>query len=195
MPTDIERRIERIAIALPILVERLREFGFEFYHPDRVLPGVESDVEASIARIESDIGPVPAAVAQFWRRIGSVDLTGSHPDWRGCKHPDGLVVEPASLAVEELEEFLADREERMAASFPYAIPIAPDAYHKEDESGGMWYNVKCPATADDPLVNDERHKLTFLDYLEYALTWGGYPGLDRSRKHTWPVKELASCCS
>lgn len=75
--------------------------------------------------------------------------------------------------------------------FPYVIPISADDYHKEDVSGGMWYNVDCPATADDPFINDERHNITFLTYLTLALQRGGFLGLDRSPHHTWPVQELA----
>jgi hypothetical protein len=192
MQSTIDERIERIALALPMLVGRLREFGYEFLNQSGVLPGPEATVEVSIKRIEDEVGVVPYALAAFWRRIGSVDLCGSHPDWFGCVYPDPLVIAPASQAAAELDEFLADREERMRYDFPYVIPISADDYHKEDVSGGMWYNVDCPATSDDPLINDERHHVTFLDYLELALTWGGFLGLDRSLRHTWPVQILAA---
>lgn len=134
---------------------------------------------------------MPYAVASFWRKIGSVDLCGSHPNWYGCDYPDPLVIDPASQAVMELEEFLSDHDERMRYDFPYVIPISADDYHKENVSGGMWYNVDCPATADDPIINDERHELRFLDYLELALRMGGFLGLDRCSRHNWPLHDLA----
>jgi hypothetical protein len=56
----------------------------------------------------------------------------------------------------------------------------------------MWYNVDCPAVADDPPLNDERHATTFMEYLEIALKWGGYPGLDRFTGHNWPVERLTA---
>lgn len=191
MRTSIDVRIDRIATALPMLVDRLAAHGYQFARSAYVLPGPEITVEASIQRIEAEVGAVPYAVAAFWRKVGSVDLCGSHPDWVGCDYPDPLVIDPASQAVAELEEFLSDREERMRYDFPYVIPISADDYHKENVSGGMWYNVDCPATADDPIINDERHEITFLAYLELALKWGGFLGLDRRPHHTWPIPELA----
>lgn len=192
MPSTIDVRIDRIAEALPILVNRLVERGYQFAHQDAVLPGPQRSVESSIQRIEAEIGSVPYALARFWRVVGSVDLRGSHDDWCGCDYPDPLVIEPASQALEELEEFLADREERLKYNFPYLIPIAPDYYHKEGVSGGMWYNVACPTSDDDPAINDERHHVTFLEYLDLALKWGGFLGLDNASCHTWPVNELSA---
>jgi hypothetical protein len=100
------------------------------------------------------------------------------------------VVYPPSQAIEELEEFLADWEERVRCNFPYVIPIAPDDYHKADVSGGMWYNASVPAVAEDPPLNDERHRITFVEYLELAVRWGGFPGLDRCESHSWPVERI-----
>lgn len=192
MTFSVDERIKRIADVLPIIINRLTDLGFNFYHPERVFPGPEPDVADSIRRIESEIGAVPYAVSHFWRHIGSVDLTGTHDEWYGCEYPDSLVVLPASEAIGELDDFLADREERLAADFPYLIPIAPDNYHKEDVSGGMWYNVNCPATDDNPIVNDERHRATFLDYLDLAIHWGGFPGLDIAENHNWPIDTLSA---
>ncbi len=191
MNVAIDERIGRISLALPVLVSRLKQRGYRFARPTSVLPGPEPTVDASIHRIEAEIGPVPYALVQFWKKIGSVDLCGSHPEWYGCDYPDPLVIDPASQAVAELQEFLDDREERMRYDFPYVIPISADDYHKEDVSGGMWYNVDCPATAEDPFVNDERHHLPLLDYVELALKMGGFLGLDNCSHHTWPVCELA----
>lgn len=190
MKASIDLRIDRLASTLPVLVDNLTRHGYQFARPDAVLPGPERTVNASIHRIESEIGTVPYAVAQFWKKIGSIDLRGFHPDWLECEYPDPLVVDPASKAVVELQEFLDDREERMRYDFPYVIPISADQYHKNDVSGGMWYNVDCPSSADDPIINDERHELPFLDYLELALKLGGFLGLDNCPRHTWPLADL-----
>jgi hypothetical protein len=178
MTSRIDARINRIADALPVIVNRLGDLGFSFYHPERVLPGPEPNTAESIARIESEIGAVPYAVAGFWRQVGSVDLTGTHDEWYGCEYPDSLVVLAASDAIGELDDFLADREERLAAD--------------EDVRGGMWYSVDCPANDDNPIVNDERHKATFLDYLDLAIYWGGFPGLDNADHHNWPIETLST---
>lgn len=190
MMRDIDNRLHAIASALPILVQKLRADDYVFDRPDEVLPGVDPDVEHHIRRIEQEIGPIPYSVAQFWRIIGSIDLRGSHPSWKGCDFPDPLVIFPISAAVEELQDFLDDREYRMNCHFPYVIPISPDDYHKEGDSGGMWYNVSCPAVADDPPLNAERHQTTFTAYLEISLRWGGFPGLDGCAAHNWPIQRL-----
>jgi hypothetical protein len=185
---DIDRRIDDIAADLKTLVMRLRAAGFVFYHPNDVLPGVEAEVGSHISRIEREIGPVPYALAAFWRRIGSVDLTGSHPNWTGCEYPDPLFVYPALTAAAEVDDFLANRALGLDVEFPYKIPIAPDSFHKENVSGGMWYNVDCPAADHNPIVNDEGRNLPFLDYVEDALSRGGFPGA--RGYHNWPIHDL-----
>jgi hypothetical protein len=94
------------------------------------------------------------------------------------------------VAIGELDEFLADREERLRHNFPYLVPIAPDSYHKADVSGGMWYNISVPAVAVDPPLNDEWHGTSFVNYLELAVKWSGFPGLSCCPGHTWPIAEL-----
>ena len=119
-----------------------------------------------------------------------MNFRGSHPDWRGCDYPDPLVIYPTSAAIHELDEFLADRDERLRYGSPYLVPIAPDPYHKADVSGGMWYNLSVPAVADDPPLNDECHETTLVGYLELAIRWAGFPGLMGCPGHTWPIAEL-----
>jgi hypothetical protein len=185
----LESRINAIGDSIRLLAKRLSERGFEFERPSDVFPGPERGTAAAIARIEREIGEVPLALRLFWRRVGSVNFCGSHPEWAGCEYPDPLFVYPPSAAVEELDEFLADKQERLRCNFPYLVPIAPDAKHKEVVSGGMWYNVSVPAVADDPPLNDEPHQTTFVAYLELAVQWAGFPGLSRC-PGTWPISEL-----
>jgi hypothetical protein len=186
----IESRIDAVGNAIRVLVNRLRERGFQFERPADMLPGPESDASALISRLEREVGEVPLAMRLFWLRVGSVDLCGSHPEWHGCEYPDPLVVYPPSVAIEELDDFLKDREERLRCDFPYALPVAPDPKQKANVSGGMWYNLSVPAVADDPALNDEWHRTTFVSYLELAVQWGGFPGLSRCSGHTWPVADL-----
>jgi hypothetical protein len=195
----LEARIDLIGERMVILVQRLTERGFVFERPDEILPGPAENTDEVIAEIENEIGTVPLALKLFWLRVGSVNFCGSHPDWEvdsrypgfeGEFYPDPLIIDPVSVALAELDEFLSDREERLRCNFPYLIPIAPDFYHKADVSGGMWYNISVPAVADDPPLNDEWHKTTFISYLEEAIKWGGFPGLVRYPHHNWPVQEL-----
>lgn len=188
----LEDHILQIGRRIESLAERLAALGYRFDDPDAAFPGREANVEASICRIESVAGALPLAIKLFWKNVGSVDFTGAHPQWDGCEYPDPLVVFPASTAVEELEEFLADRDERLRCGFPYAVPIAPDSCHKAGTSGGLWYNLTVPAVADDPPLNEYQDGLTFVAYLELALRWGGFPGLINCRHHNWPVAALLS---
>jgi hypothetical protein len=186
----VESCIDAAGASIHILVNRLAEWGFQFERPAEVFPGPEENAAAVIARIEREVGMLPLAVKLFWLRVGSVDLCGCHPDWQGCVYPDPLLVYPPSVANQELDEFLADKEERLRCDFPYIVPVAPDAKHKAGESGGMWYNLSVPAVADDPPLNDEWHHTTFVGYLQLAVQWGGFPGLCRCPGHTWPVAAL-----
>jgi hypothetical protein len=186
----LESRINAIGGSIRFLVKRLGEGGFQFERPAGAFRSPEAGAAAAIARIEREAGRVPLALKLFWCQVGSVDLCGSHPEWGGCDYPDPLVVYPPSAAIQELDEFLADKEERLRRNFPYLIPIAPDNYHKENVSGGMWYNVSVPAVADDPLLNDEWNHTTLVGYLELAVQWAGFPGLSRCPGHSWPVADL-----
>lgn len=186
----LENRINKIGDSIRLVVNRLEARGFVFDRPPEVFPGPESDATEAIARIESEVGAVPLALKLFWLNIGSVDLCGFHPEWTGCDNPEALLVYPPSYAIYELEEFLSDKTERLKCGFPYLIPIAPDDLHKIGLSGGMWYNVAVPTVADDPPLNNERHRTTFVAYLEEAIKWAGFPGLGNCHRHTWPIEEL-----
>lgn len=188
--TMLKERIDVIGREIEAVISRLTELGYEFDDPEDAFPGVEEGTEEAIERIESEVGTLPLALKLFWRQIGSVNLLGAHHDWTGCEYPDPLVVYPPSAAIDELEEFLADREERIASGFPYVVPVSADYYHKADVSGGMWYNVSVPAVADDPPLNDEWRNVSFVTYLEISLAYGGFAGLSCSPDHTWPLAKL-----
>jgi hypothetical protein len=189
-PTSLEARILTVGQQIAGIARRLRALGYAFDEPSEVFPGPEPETDAAIARIEREIGPLPLAIKLFWRRVGSVNFIGGHDEWGGCEYPDPLVVYPPSMAIDELDEFLDDRAERQRCNSPYLVPIAPDDLHRQNVSGGMWYNLSVPAVADDPPLNDERHQITFVSYLELAVRWGGFPGLDRCPNHGWPLDEI-----
>src|SRR5712691_9629915 len=125
---NLETRISSVGNSIRLLVNRLTGCGFQFERPAEVFPGPESGAAAAIARIEREVGAIPLGLKLFWQRIGSVDLCGSHPEWRGCDFPDPLVVYRPAVAIQELDEFLADKEKRLRCDFPYLLPIAPDSY-------------------------------------------------------------------
>jgi hypothetical protein len=187
---SIERRIDAAGVSIRLLVKRLTEQGFRFERPDETFPGPQVSAAAVIARLEREVGVLPLALKLFWLRIGSVDLCGSHPEWKRCEYPDPLVIYPPSVAEQELDDFLLDKETRLGCGFPYRVPVAPDLLHKAGVSGGMWYNLSVPAVVDDPPLNNEAHHSTFVSYVELALQWAGFPGLSHCPRHSWPVAAL-----
>lgn len=194
---SLEGRILRVGEQIARIARRLPAVGYQFQRPSAAFPGPEPGTQEAIERIEREVGRLPLALKALWQLVGSVDFTARHTAWApcaylwdGCEYPDPLVVYPPSTAISELDDFLADREERVRCDLPYSVPIAPDDKHKDNVSGGMWYDVSVPAVADDPPLNDERHRTTLVSYLELAVQWGGFPGLDRCPKHNWPLRDL-----
>lgn len=179
----IRRRLEH-------LVSRLRSAGFEFERPSRVFPGPEPGTEEAILRIEGTVGQLPLALKLFWKQIGSVDLTGSPPGWTEFTYLDQLIVEPPSAALYELDEFLDDKDGSPDDHYPYAVPIAPDIFHKADVSGGSPYVLAVPATSDDPELLNADGRRSFLEHVEHALRFAGFPGLEKCEGHDWPLARL-----
>ena len=184
MAETLQSKVEILGAAIMQLCERLKVAGYVFRYPDEVFPGPESDAAHAIAAIEREAGEIPAALKLFWLHVGSVDLFGEHPEWKGAEYPDPLVVFPPSVALAELDDFLQEGERILR------IPIAPDYFHKANVSGGPPYNIYVPAESDDPPLHDERHEVSFLTYLAVALEGAGFPGLEASPGHTWPISSL-----
>jgi len=185
-----DARIGKIHARLTALHTRLREAGYEFADPEAALPGTGPSVQAALAKIENAVGPIPLTLRLFYERIGSVDFTGFHPAWHGCEYPDPIVVFAVEDAATELEDYLYDPAAYVATFGSFRLPIAPDYLHKSDVSGGMWYGIAVPGQEPDPPLLEEWHHTTFLDYLEIAIRFGGFPGLERCPDHNWPIARL-----
>lgn len=188
---ELVMRIRQVRRRLNSLKSNLERFGYEFDNVDYVLPGPEPGTDRIIKRIEDDVGALPSCILAFWREIGSVNFCGHHPNWNGCEYADPIFVYPPSAAEAELEDYLIDRERYVHAFGGFRIPVAPDYHGKEDVSGGMWYGIQVPDSRVDVPLLHERHDTTFLDYLEIALRWAGFPGVEYAdRDHSWPIHEL-----
>lgn len=184
-------RIDALGRRIAALVARLRSAGYVFDRPEDVFPGPDKSALEVVAEIESTVGRVPLALKLFWLRIGSVDLSGSHPDWHAAGYLDPLIVFPPAIAQHELDEYILDRAERDRLGMGYSIPIAPDYFHKANVSGGPPYSIAIPASDDDPLLLNTPQPETFVEHIERALCFGGFPGLAFSPGHTWPIAVLA----
>jgi hypothetical protein len=182
----MERRVDAIGKRIAALVGRLRDSGYAFDRPDEVFPGPAPGAPEAIQRLESTIGPLPLALKLFWLRVGSVDLTGSHPAWpEPSGYLDQLIVFPPEYALEHLADHLEHPE-----GADSEVIIAPDYFHKADVSGGSPYSVSIPAVSGDPPMNGTPTPQTFLEHLEDALRFGGFPGLADCPDHGWPIASL-----
>lgn len=181
----MEARIDALGNRIAALVERLRAAGYVFDRPDDAFPGPDPAALDIIRRIEAAAGELPLALKLFWMRIGSVDLTGSHPDWpEPPVFLDQLVVFAPEDGAYYLDDYLNGE------PGPFEVVIAPDCFHKADVSGGPPYTVHVPAMADDPPLNGTTSPQTFLEHIERALRFAGFPGLADCPDHGWPLAEL-----
>ena len=186
----IQTRLDAIGRRIEALVARLQYAGYLFDRPEDVFPGPDPSALRVVAEIESTVGRVPLALKLFWLRIGSIDLSGSHPDWYAAGYLDPLIVFPPAIAHYELNDYVLDRTERDRLGIGYEVPIAPDYFHKANVSGGPPYSIPIPASEDDPLLRHTPKPETFLEHIERGLRFGGFPGLELSPGHTWPVASL-----
>ncbi len=61
----------------------------------------------------------------------------------------------------------------------FPLIIAPDADSKSNlGGGGVGYEIALPNPAADVPLLEEPHNTTFVDYLQIAFHWGGFPGLE-----------------
>jgi hypothetical protein len=193
MGRDFEPYMAGLQLRLERLVRALQLSGYVFEDPAGVLPGPLPDVDETLAKVERLVGPPPAALMAFYRCVGSVDLRGGHPAWLGCEYPDPLVVHPVTAVLWEAEAYtqLEDpKRDYLSESGACRAPIAPDPVHKAGFSGGMWYGVDVPNPLADPIVLEEPQGLPFTEYLDFVLSWGGFPGLATAPKHSWPLDRL-----
>ncbi len=178
---------------LELLVSHLQRRGYPFRHPEAVLLLPQPNVEEQIQELERRAGVLPLSLRAFYQVVGSVDFTARNSPWVGCDYPDPLVVFPIQMALHELQEWEQDREEYEKAFGSFRIPIAPDLYHKEDVSGGMWYGIALPSLGADAILLEEWHETTFVEYLRICFHWAGFPGLERTPTASWqPLEELTA---
>jgi hypothetical protein len=164
------------------LIGTLPTIGWRFAFPLTSGPGEfgvwnppRPDVQQVIERLETGLrGPLPLSLAAWWRIVGSVTFMRDG-DQGGPEYPDPLVVSPIEHIEAELEEWSGD--EIFQATKPiFAGPIAPDAFHKENVSGGAPYEIELPNASADALVLNREPSVTFVSYLRHAFRWAGLPG-------------------
>ena len=59
------------------------------------------------------------------------------------------------------------------------LVIGPDAYHKDNISGGPWYAQDVPCSTIDAPLKEAPWQVPFIDYLRLSFQAGGFPGASR----------------
>ncbi len=185
-----EEIVRRVHHNLTLVVERLTNVGYEFSEPDRVLAPPSDDVEALLSQLDQLSGrcetqghrgkPLAPILRAWYRRIGCVDLTGSHPAWPVPEVKPGKESYAApqfmtdALVVNPLEDLRVDLEERLADGPTWSVGFSPDIYHKADVSGGPMYQFfLIPPMADVVCIEIDDD---FVKYLRQVMKWSGFPG-------------------
>lgn len=181
------------------LIERINLVDYKFSPEYPVIESLEQETFDLIANLEGKVGgPIPLSLKVFYEIVGAVSFYGVHTklginlagyeavedeEWfstftqeevdmyygRDVPVSDPLVVyEPLSSEPESYEYSFGPSK--------YYIPIAPDALHKANYSGGGGHLIEFPNPAiDAPLVGDWEGT-TFVEYLREVFCWGGFPG-------------------
>jgi hypothetical protein len=201
--------MSRVVKNVVTIIERLREIGYEFDvesgNQDKVIPfgtarwNLMKDTAAreraaplmpperrlaDMIRLQQDAGTLPISLRTWFEIVGSVTLLGRHPvlsPGDGTLHPDPLVIVPFS---EVLRAWDASPPEVGVDGQPFVAELAPCPR-------GQSYSIKLPAVGMDALLENERHGLSFVDYLRLALQWGGFPGFKNARSTPKEVEFLS----
>jgi hypothetical protein len=183
----VQETMRRVRSNIGLLIARLETVNYRFgIYPDGILPAYRPgpytpslpDIQQRVTNLELLVGPIPLSIRGFWEHVGSIDLIGTHPLLP--KYADPLVVEPITGAEAEYEIWRDDLDDGLVdESEPFAIPIAPDYYHKANVSGGPFYRLDVPNAAIDGILENEWHQTTFVEYLRVCFRAGGFPGIER----------------
>jgi hypothetical protein len=189
-----EVAMERVAYNCELIAHRLaaRGYAFSVYcdanddggEQPPIVPFNSISAEA-LHRLKSMVGALPITLVAFWKRVGSVALTGTHPDFPDMLDP--LVVYPVEIILEEFADLECEDDGR------FHVALSPDDYHKDNISGGMPYSVALPRSGFDFRLLYEARDTDFIDYLrDVILSRGGFGALDPRSRIGVPVAELTA---
>ena len=168
----VRRNLERI-------VERLREHGYVFRHPDRVLAAPLPDARKLLDRIEKLVGPMPIALRAAYEIIGACNLQGTHPAWPAVAcidlpgvPKDAPIWSTDPLVLVSLRATAGDADD-LGHGRSLNVLISGDAETKAGYSGGT-YGVRMPDGAADPPLDGAGS--TLVGHLRQAIAHGGFAG-------------------
>ncbi len=203
----------RVRQNVAMIVARLRELGYGFAaesgDQDRIIdfdkacsdPWLDFSRDrvgslgrpergwANLKRFEQDAGALPLSLRTWYEVVGSVRLAGKHPVLSpddGTVLPDPLVVVPFSQILNAWDHSPADVG---VEGTPFVAEISPDVTRKASGAGGS-YQITLPGAGMDAVLENEPHRLPFVDYLRLAFQWGGFPGFESAGKRPKEIEFL-----
>ncbi len=174
------------------IIEQLDQQNYRFANPNGPISAPEYHIVDRINEFRNRQIFVSVALEAWLCEIGTIDLTGSHPDWSrsgynfGDDKPMSEVIMTDAFVCEVTVDYLdylynewlsLDEHRRI----PIRIDFSPDHLHKANVSGGPPYQLSAHAPAIDALVLNERHGLSFVSMVRLALCWRGFPGFEQIR--------------
>jgi hypothetical protein len=176
-----EETMRRVRDNVAGLERALPEIGYRFANPDAVLVAPRADAAAEIDRLEAVVGPVPLAFRVFCEVVGSVDLSGEHPDWQQRLLDPLMFDASVDYCLDTYEDML--EQGILKPGDPFALDFAPDDLHKADISGGPPYAVRVPDASVDAFVVWEPRQTTFVNYLRDVMRYAGMGGMGPVKHH------------
>ena len=176
------------------LVRRLTAAGYRFHSNDgrRTPMPAHAPPTATAGEhadwLDEQFGGVPLTMRSWVRLVGDVWLVGTHPDWADADASDPLVLEIEGTVQgesdgEAIQGYFEDEHngwsewaEEDPDADPFVIPLAPDALHKSNTSGGDPYGIVLPDRGVDGTWSGET-LVSFVDYLNDVFANGGFPGV------------------
>ncbi|MCI0742628.1 MAG: hypothetical protein L0Y72_26645 [Gemmataceae bacterium] len=168
------------------LIERLERSGYRFANPKGPRQAPEEDIDATVEGLSSRGVHVPVALQAWLMEAGSVDFSGTHPEWPRTayaglcddgSHREVWYTDPLVISF-DARSFLERLKTRNRPTKIREFSIAPDPVHKANVSGGAPVCINCDAPAFDTFLIGQQGSFTLLSYLRWAFEWSGFPGFD-----------------
>jgi len=178
---DFSQIAYRIKREVGKLYSNLKGADFDFTYPNEAFAPPDIRTEEYLSYFALNGCPLPRAIAEFYRQIGSVNFCGSLPTWNDVDYPDPLNVMPLQVSFEWFrDEYVASPEQQKMYVKTYGgfyFRVSPDLYHKQGVSGGDAYGFALLTTEEDPVLMHMQWKLRFIEYVDFAILRGGFPGI------------------
>jgi hypothetical protein len=137
----------------------------------------ERTTDLWIKRVVQAAGAIPFSLRAWYKTVGGVNLVGSHPELAppgtDC---DPLFVAPFQFVLDLCQAWVEEHVGEVAPA-PFQLPISPHRIAKAGRSiKAPLYVASLPNADLDAILENEPHKLHFVEYLRLAFEWGGFPG-------------------